>query len=119
MFLSTSNTLQFGYNMPSTYTAKFNIPISGTLHLSSTTDASSTANNNAPLIIGNRSGEHLVFDGNEIIPKSGATSAGTLYLGDSESTVISISGAFRLNSYSYGTSLPSNPFAGRVFFLKV
>ena len=118
MFMSTSNTLQFGFNMPSTYTAKFNIPISGTLHLNSTTDASSTADNAAPLIIGNRSGEHLVFDGNEIIPKSGAKAGGTLYLGDSENTVISISGKFRLNSYSYGTSLPTAGTAGRIFFKK-
>ena len=119
MFLSTSNTLWIGYNMPSTYTAKFDVPIAGTLHLSGTTDASSTKDNNAPLIIGNRSGEHLVFDGNEIIPKSGATAGGTLYLGDSENTVISISGKFRVNSYSYGTSLPAAGTAGRVFFKKV
>ena len=119
MFLSTSNTLNFGYNMPSTCSAKFNIPISGTLHLNSTTDASSTADNNAALIIGNRSGEHLVFDGNEIIPKSGAKAGGTLYLGDSENTVISISGKFRVNSYSYGTSLPAAGTAGRIFFKKV
>lgn len=119
MFLSASNTLNFGYDMPSTSAIRFNIPIIGTLHLSNLTDASSTADNDAALIIGSRTGEHLVFDRNEIIPKNGANAGGTLYLGDSENTVISISGKFRVNSYSYGTSLPAAGTAGRVFFKKV
>lgn len=93
--------------------------ITGTLYINNTTDASSTADKNPALILGNRDGDHIVFDGNEIIPKSGATSAGALYLGDSESTVISISGLFRLNSKSYGSSLPTAGTAGRVFFKKV
>ena len=93
--------------------------ITGTLYVNNTTDASSTADKNPALILGNRDGEHIVFDGNEIIPKSGATSAGTLYLGDSASTVISVSGVFRLNSNTYGGSLPTAGTAGRVFFKKV
>lgn len=91
----------------------------GTLYVNNTADASSTADKNPALILGNRDGEHIVFDGNEIIPKSGATSAGTLYLGDSENTVVSVSGVFRLNSNSYGNSLPTAGTAGRVFFKKV
>lgn len=91
----------------------------GTLYVNNTADASSTEDKNPALILGNRDGEHIVFDGNEIIPKSGATSAGTLYLGDSKDTVVSVSGVFRLNSNSYGNSLPTAGTAGRVFFKKV
>lgn len=93
--------------------------MTGTLYINKTTDASSSADNNSALIIGDRSGEHIAIDGNEIIPKSGAKAGGTLYLGDGEDTVISISGLFRVNSYSHGDSLPSPGIAGRVFFKKV
>lgn len=91
----------------------------GSLYVNNTADASSTSDKNPALILGDRAGEHIVFDGNEIIPKSGATSAGTLYLGDSADTVVSISGVFRVNSNSYGSSLPTAGTAGRVFFKKV
>lgn len=51
-----------------------------TLHLTKTTDASPTVDNDVALIVGNRSGNHLAIDGNEIIAKASGTTPGTLYL---------------------------------------
>lgn len=45
-----------------------------------TTDVAATAANNVALITGNPSGDHLEFDGNEIMAKSNGTTAATLYL---------------------------------------
>ena len=52
--------------------------VSGTLHLSGTTDASGTAANNPPLIIGSKTGTHLELDNNEIMGKSNGTTPGDL-----------------------------------------
>lgn len=52
----------------------------GRLRLTSTTDGAVDKDNEAALIIGNRAGEHLVIDTNEIIAKDAATTAGSLYL---------------------------------------
>ena len=54
--------------------------LTSTLILSATTDASETANNAVALVIGNRSGQHLELDGNEILSKSAADTMSTLYL---------------------------------------
>ena len=93
--------------------------VTGTLHLSKTTDGASTADNNVALIIGNRTGNHIVIDNNEIIPKSNGTTGGTLYLGDSADCTIYTVGKLRINSYAYGTSLPAAGTTGRIFFKKV
>jgi len=109
---------------PSSHTHNSYLPttggtVTGTLYINNTTDASPTANNNTALIIGNRTGEHLAIDGNEIIPKSSATAGGTLYLGDGSGTTTHISSIFKLSSPSFGTSLPAAGNAGRIFFKKV
>lgn len=57
--------------------------VTGTLYLNNNTDASSAADNNVPLIIGNRAGNHLIIDANEIIAKSSGTAVTKLYLQDS------------------------------------
>lgn len=93
--------------------------ITGTLYINNTTDGSSLSDKNAALIIGDRSGEHIVIDTNEIIPKATGTTGGTLVLGDSGATV-QMGGKFMLRSnYSYGTTLPDAGTAGRIFFKKV
>jgi hypothetical protein len=57
--------------------------VTGTLYLNNNTDASGAADNNVPLIIGNRAGNHLIIDANEIIAKSSGTAVTKLYLQDS------------------------------------
>lgn len=57
--------------------------VTGTLYLNNNTDASGSADNNVPLIIGNRAGNHLIIDANEIIAKSSGTAVTKLYLQDS------------------------------------
>lgn len=48
--------------------------------IAATTDISGTAANAAPLIIGNQTGQHLEFDGNEIMSKSNGTTAAKLII---------------------------------------
>ena len=60
-------------------------PSSGTytinsLRLTNTNDANATKDNEVALIIGDRTGTHLIADGNEIMAKSSGTVAGPLYL---------------------------------------
>lgn len=50
------------------------------LRLTSTTDASGTADNGPALIIGSRTGQHLEIDTNEIMSKKTGTTVDTLYL---------------------------------------
>ena len=50
------------------------------VHLTRTTDASGTTDNNPALVIGSESGEHVEYDGNEIQAKDTPTSTGTLAL---------------------------------------
>ena len=59
-----------------------NIPtqLNDTLYLNKTTDAAPANDNRPALIIGNVDGEHLEFDGNEIIAKDNATTQGELFL---------------------------------------
>lgn len=57
-----------------------NTTVTGTLHLTNTTDAAATKDNNVALIVGPRDGTHLIVDGNEIMAKSNGTAAGPLYL---------------------------------------
>lgn len=55
----------------------------GTIHIKSTADASGTSESTIPpLTIGDRSGSHMVIDGNEIISKNGTGAMQTLYLQD-------------------------------------
>lgn len=57
-----------------------NIVTSAPLHLTRTTDASGTADNNPALTIGPTSGVHLEFDGNEIMSKKSGTEPSPMYI---------------------------------------
>lgn len=78
------------------------------LHITGTTDASGTADNNAPLIIGDRSGVHLVIDGNEIQRKASGTTVGTLALNPDGGSVTvrggNIYGAVQLYNNTSGSA---------------
>lgn len=54
--------------------------VTGTLNLTRTTDAGGTSTNVPALRIGNVSGEHLEFDGNEIMCKATGNTVGKLYI---------------------------------------
>ena len=56
------------------------ITTSAPLHLTRTTNASATADNNPALTIGPSTGVHVEFDNNEIVAKATATTAGSLYI---------------------------------------
>ena len=59
------------------------ISTSNTLHLTKNQDVSATADNDVALIIGDRSGQHIAIDSNEIICKSSGTAEGKLWIGSS------------------------------------
>lgn len=65
------------------------------IHLTGAIDSGATVDNDAPLIIGSRSEQHISIDSNEIMAKSNATSAGPLYLNDEGGTV-------HINGRQYG-----------------
>lgn len=56
-----------------------NKTFSGIVHLSNTRDADGSTDSGV-LIIGDKNGEHLILDGNEIIAKNTTSKIGTLYL---------------------------------------
>ena len=68
----------------------------GIVHLSNKTDASG-ASDSGVLIIGDKNGEHLIFDGNEIMSKNKTTRTGTLYLNNDGGT-IQVGGSINPNS---------------------
>lgn len=57
------------------------VNIRGATHFQCTNDASTSAQNDVPVRVGNASGAHIDIDGNEIIAKDSATELGTLNLG--------------------------------------
>ena len=56
--------------------------------LSKTTDAEATTDNSPALIIGSKTGQHLEFDGNELMAKASATTTGTLYINNNGGLVV-------------------------------
>lgn len=78
------------------------------LHITSTTDASGTADNDVALIVGNRSGAHISMDVNEINAKASGTTTAQLNLNADGGTVavrgVPIYGAKVLYSNSTGTT---------------
>lgn len=110
LYVSTSNNTVLGYgsyenNLGSTAIygnnvsiySKGNITTNAPLHLTRTTDASGTANNNPALTIGPASGVHLEFDGNEIMAKETSTTTAALYIN-------SDGGNVRLNDNKVGNT---------------
>ena len=75
-----------------------NLVVGGTVHLTNTTDAAASSDANVALIIGSRTGEHMIFDSNEIMAKSNASTASTLYLNNEGGLV----------SFGAGVSLGGN-----------
>lgn len=58
------------------------LTVGGTLHITNSQDASGTADNDVALIIGDRSGNHMIFDTNEIMAKGSETTKAVLWLGE-------------------------------------
>lgn len=85
--------------------------VTGTLILSKTTDASSTADNRPALIIGGTpTAEHIEIDGNEILAKDSDTTAGTLALNyDGGAVTINGTNAVRLASLNTAVGSASKP----------
>jgi hypothetical protein len=85
------------YKLYVTGKSKFtsDVSLDGTLHLTKTTDAAAASDANVALIIGSRTGEHLIFDANEIMAKSNGTTASTLYL-NNEGGLVSFGGGISL-----------------------
>lgn len=85
-----------------------NVTVTGTLYLSRTTDAAGTADNRPALIIGPVTGEHLEFDGNEIMAKATATTTSTLYL-QNEGGAVNIGSSLSVSTSIYaGTSITAD-----------
>lgn len=80
-----------------------------------TTDAGATAKNAVALITGDPSGQHIEFDGNEIISKTNATTGGVLYInsGGAYTQLYTIGGE---KGQTYGPSLPTAYTTGQIFF---
>ena len=89
--------------------------VTGTLHLSRTTDASGTADNKPALMIGNATGAHLELDGNELMAKASATTTTSLYL-NSEGGTVYINGynTFWTTCIGYGSMSQNGTFSGTV-----
>jgi hypothetical protein len=91
----------------------------GALHIYPDTDAD-LSNSNASLVIGNPSGEHLEMDRNEIMAKSNASTASTLFLQHQGGDLKVDNGTLYVdaadNSVGIGTTTPSAPLevSGRV-----
>ena len=83
--------------------------VTGTLVLSKTQDASSTADNGPALVVGGtRSQVHIEIDNNEIIAKSGATGVTTLNLNDNGGHIwvagdIQMTNNARIYNYAQGS----------------
>ena len=68
------------------------LDVAGPVHLTRTTDGDATDQDVPALTIGSKSGQHLLFDTNEILSKSGGTTAATLYLQNNGGAGVSIGG---------------------------
>ena len=82
--ITATNITSANANITSNLTGK-NATLSGTLHLSNTQDISGTSTASPALIIGDKTGQRIEFDGNEIISKTGTGTAvqpNTLYLNE-------------------------------------
>ena len=93
-----------GNAINSTYLKLSGGTVTGSLILSRTTDAEATADNSPALIIGSKTGQHLEFDGNELMSKASATTTGTLYVNNNGGqVVIGTDGVRSIGSIMIGT----------------
>lgn len=83
----------YGHNVR--INSKNDVTVTAPMRLTTTTDASGTADKRPALIIGDPTGEHLEFDGNEIMSKANATTIGPMYI-NKDGGIVSISGPVRL-----------------------
>lgn len=81
-----------------TMTGKLSAP---RMRITATTDASGTAANDVPLIIGNETATHLEFDGNEVMCKSNGTTPAPLYLNNDGGTVYANGTAVSLDGHTH------------------
>ena len=87
----------------------------GRLIATATADADATTANNVALITGSPTGQHLEFDGNEIISKSNGTTGGILYLNSGGTYTQLYKTVF--STAAYGNTLPtSNLVTGQIYF---
>lgn len=82
-----------------------NTYINGTVYCTKTTDAAGGADNRPALIIGAVTGEHIEFDGNEIMAKATAKTTGNLYL-NNDGGDVNINGK-RVSLVYSGTAAPA------------
>ena len=75
------------------------------LNLTSTTDAVAGSNAGVALRIGSSSGQHLDFDGNEIMSKSNASTAAALYLNNDGGQVVVGSGGMSVGGTITGNAV--------------
>lgn len=78
--INSSDNVLLGANSYETTIRGSQVTIPNTLYLSKTEDASGTADKSPALIIGDKTGTHLEFDGNEIMAKTSGTAVGSLFV---------------------------------------
>ena len=71
-----------------------------TLYINNTNDAREDKDNNPGLIIGDKNGQHIELDDNEIISKPGVNGRSSLYLNGSTAYYEEVNGEYRARFYS-------------------
>ena len=93
-----------GNAINSTYLKLSGGTVTGSLILSRTTDAEATEDKSPALIIGSKTGQHLELDGNELMSKASATTAGILYVNNNGGqVVVGADGVRSIGSIMIGT----------------
>lgn len=112
--VSTDDGTQNQIQITHTYTQFDKVIYTPRLVATSSVDAQATSERLVALITGPSTGQHLEFDGNEIISKSNATTGGILYLnsGGTYSQLYKVV----LSTDSYGSTLPTAVATGQIFF---
>ena len=90
------------------------------LRLTATTDVAGGSANDVALIIGSQSGEHLEFDGNEIMAKSNGTTPSVLYLNSDGGDVrVNYQTVYHRGNIQRGTGSPPSLPDGYIYIKHV